>query len=86
MLAATLRHPWRPAHLHFMIRAAGSELLTTHVFRDGDASLDSDVVFGVRSSLVADYVEHAPGVAPVGGMVHTAFFTLAQSFVLARPD
>ena len=83
MLAATGRHPWRPAHLHFMIRASGYQSLTTHIFRDGDAYLDSDVVFGVRSSLIGDYVEHAPGVAPDGTVVETAFFTLDQVFVLA---
>ncbi len=84
MLAATGRHPWRPAHLHFMIRAAGYQPLTTHIFRDGDAYLDSDVVFGVRSSLVGDYAEHAAGVAPDGSVVGTAFFTLDQTFTLAR--
>ena len=84
MLAATGRHPWRPAHLHFMIRAAGYQPLTTHIFREGDAYLDSDVVFGVRSSLVGDYVEHAPGVAPDGSRIETAFFTLDQAFVLAK--
>ena len=85
MLAATGRHPWRPAHLHFLIRADGYEPLTTHIFRAGDPYLDSDVVFGVRSSLVGDYVEHAPGTAPDGSRVDTAFFTLDQRFVLARP-
>ena len=84
MLAATARHPWRPAHLHFMIGAAGYQSLTTHIFREGDAYLDSDVVFGVRSSLIGDYVEHAPGIAPDGSVVETAFFTLDQVFVLAR--
>ena len=84
MLAATGRHPWRPAHLHFMIRAAGYQPLTTHIFRDGDAYLDSDVVFGVRSSLVGDYVEHGPGTAPDGSVVDGPFFTLDQAFVLAR--
>lgn len=61
MLAATGRHPWRPAHLHFMIEAPGCERLITHVFRDGDAYLDSDVVFGVRQSLVADWTPQADG-------------------------
>jgi hydroxyquinol 1,2-dioxygenase len=37
LLAATRRHPWRPAHLHFKIDAPGYETLITHVFRDGDA-------------------------------------------------
>lgn len=61
MLMATNNHPWRPAHLHFRIQANGYETLVTHVFRDGDQYLDSDVVFGVRQSLIADWVEQADG-------------------------
>jgi hydroxyquinol 1,2-dioxygenase len=61
MLRATNRHPWRPAHLHFMITAPGYETLITHVFRKGDRYLDSDAVFGVRQSLVADWVEQPEG-------------------------
>ncbi len=61
MLRATKRHSMRPAHLHFMIEAPGYETLVTHVFRDGDAYLDSDAVFGVRQSLVADWVAQADG-------------------------
>ncbi len=64
MLVASGRHPWRPAHVHFMIRAEGHETLITHVFRRGDPYLDSDVVFGVRASLVADFVAHEPGSGP----------------------
>ncbi len=62
LLAATKRHPWRPAHLHFMISAPGHERLVTHVFREGDRYLDSDAVFGVRQSLVAEWVRQADGV------------------------
>jgi hydroxyquinol 1,2-dioxygenase len=61
MLKATKRHPWRPAHLHFMIKAPGYETLITHVFRNGDPYLDSDAVFGVRQSLVADWVKQPDG-------------------------
>lgn len=61
MLLATGRHPWRPAHVHFLIRAAGHETLVTHLFREGSDYLDSDVVFGVRNSLVAPMPEVAPG-------------------------
>jgi hydroxyquinol 1,2-dioxygenase len=56
------RHPWRPAHLHFKIEAPGYERLITHVFRDDDPYLESDAVFGVRSSLLAEWVRQ-PGCA-----------------------
>jgi hydroxyquinol 1,2-dioxygenase len=78
------RHPWRPAHLHFMITAPGYERLITHVFRAGDRYLDSDAVFGVRSSLVADWVRHDPGPAPDGGTSAVPFYTLDFDFVLNR--
>lgn len=61
MLRATKRHPWRPAHLHFMLSAPGYESLITHVFRNGDKYLDSDAVFGVRQSLIADWVQQPDG-------------------------
>ena len=61
LLKVTARHPWRPAHLHFKISAPGHETLITHVFRRGDPYLDSDAVFGVRESLITDWVEQADG-------------------------
>ncbi|WP_423199168.1 MULTISPECIES: intradiol ring-cleavage dioxygenase [unclassified Cupriavidus] len=82
MLAAIDRHPWRPAHLHFMITAPGYETLITHVFRNGDPYLDSDAVFGVRSSLVADWIRHEAGPTPDGGTSAKPFHTLAFDFVL----
>lgn len=83
MLLASGRHPWRPAHLHFMIRATGFETLITHIFRDPDPYLDSDVVFGVRSSLIGNFVRHDAGRAPDGSAMATPFFALEQDFVLA---
>ena len=61
LLKAAGRHPWRPAHLHFMIKAPGYETLITHVFRSDDPYLDSDAVFGVRQSLIADWVQQPDG-------------------------
>jgi hydroxyquinol 1,2-dioxygenase len=84
LLAALGRHPWRPAHLHFMITAPGYERLVTHVFRDGDRYLDSDAVFGVRSSLIADWIHREEGVAPDGTRMQSPFSTLAFDFVLNR--
>ena len=82
MLQALGRHPWRPAHLHFMITAPGYQRLVTHVFRQGDQYLDSDAVFGVRSSLVADWVHHASGRTPDGHTSALPFTTLDFAFVL----
>ena len=78
------RHPWRPAHLHFKISAPGFETLTTHVFREGGTYLDSDAVFGVRSSLIAEWVRHEPGATPDGGRSDVAFYTLDFDFVLNK--
>ncbi|MGB3436725.1 intradiol ring-cleavage dioxygenase [Achromobacter sp.] len=55
MMAATGRHIFRPAHLHFMIDAPGRQRLVTHLFNAGDPYLASDAVFGVKPSLVLHY-------------------------------
>lgn len=55
MLAALGRHPYRPAHMHFLITAPGFDTIVTHTFVDGDPYLDSDAVFGVKESLIADF-------------------------------
>src|SRR6266436_282492 len=52
LLAAMGRHPFRPAHVHFMISARGYRTLITHLFFDGDEYLQSDAVFGVKPCLV----------------------------------
>jgi len=65
-----------------VIVAPGYDRLVTHVFRHGDRYLDSDAVFGVRRSLVADWVRHAPGRAPDGQVSAMPFTTLDFEFVL----
>ena len=82
LLNATGRHPWRPAHLHFMIQAPGYATLVTHIFRDGDTYLDSDAVFGVRNSLIGDFQQHPAGATPDGQTSATPFHTLRYDFVL----
>ncbi|MGA0541736.1 intradiol ring-cleavage dioxygenase [Neotabrizicola sp. VNH66] len=56
MLAAIGRHPWRPAHMHFRLTAPGCKPLITHIFVGGDSYLTSDAVFGVKQSLIADFL------------------------------
>ena len=60
LLRATGRSPMRASHLHLMVLAEGYRTLVTHVFPRGDRYLDSDSVFGVRESLVADVHQQIP--------------------------
>ncbi len=61
MLAAVGRSPMRASHLHFMVTSPGMRRLVTHIFVRGDELLDSDSVFGVKDSLVKDFVEQTAG-------------------------
>lgn len=70
LLRAVGRHPWRPAHVHFLISAPGHRRLVTHIFLAGGRYLDSDAVFGVKPSLIVEPETR-------GGMLELAFdFTL----------
>ncbi|EKX67855.1 6-chlorohydroxyquinol-1,2-dioxygenase [Streptomyces ipomoeae] len=57
LLGATGRHPYRPAHIHFIASADGYAPVTTHIFVAGSDYLDSDAVFAVKKSLVQDFSE-----------------------------
>jgi protocatechuate 3,4-dioxygenase beta subunit len=57
LLAATGRHPNRPAHPHFIVAAPGYRPVTTHVFVADSPYLDSDAVFGVKESLIREVPE-----------------------------
>jgi hydroxyquinol 1,2-dioxygenase len=85
LLASAGRHPFRPAHVHFMVRAPGYADLVTHLFIDGDPYLDSDVVFGVKDSLVKKLERRtstqAAGVGPLGDREHSV---LSHAFRLAQ--
>lgn len=84
MLQALERHPWRPAHLHFKIEAESYERLITHIFRSDGPYLDSDAVFGVRSTLVSNWTSHPAGIAPDGSEPDQPYYTLHHDFVLNR--
>lgn len=55
LLRAQLRHPNRPAHLHFMVSKPGHKVLVTQVFADDDENLESDPVFGVTRRLIGRF-------------------------------
>ena len=58
--------------------------LVTHVFKAGDPYLDSDAVFGVKDSLIRDYVEHPAGQAPDGRQMDRPYRHLHYDFGLKR--
>lgn len=55
LLRAQLRHPNRPAHLHFMVSQPGHKVLITQVFADDDENLESDPTFGVTRRLIGRF-------------------------------
>ena len=57
MLDETGRPCFRPAHIHFILSADGYRTLTTHIFSEGDPNLESDPVFGVKDSLVIEFIK-----------------------------
>ena len=86
LLAATGRHPNRPAHLHFIVAAPGYRPVTTHVFVADSPYLDSDAVFGVKESLVRDVPEvDDPARAGELGLANP-FRTLTFDLTLLRAD
>jgi hydroxyquinol 1,2-dioxygenase len=84
MLEAVGRHPFRPAHLHFKIAAAGYKELTTHIFVAESEYLDSDAVFGVKETLIDEFPRHPAGIAPDGRVMETQYRTLNWDFRLPK--
>ena len=83
MLRAQGRHPFRPAHVHFMIAAPGFATLVTHIFIDGDPYLDSDAVFGVKDSLVRKLERREAGATPDESVLDHPFAIMTYVFRLA---
>ncbi len=55
LLTATRRHPYRPAHIHFIVSADGHVPVTTHAFVADSPYIDSDAVFAVKRSLIREF-------------------------------
>ncbi len=88
ILRACGRHPWRPSHLHYIVKAPGFRPLVTEIFPDDDPYLDEDTVFGVRSDLIMHYKERPASEFPDGmvlsGKVDEPFLHVAFDITLAR--
>lgn len=83
MLAATGRHPWRPAHIHMIVRADGYRTVTTHVFDATSEYLDSDTVFAVKPSLLRTFEERSPDDPQRPPGVEGPWVSLENDIVLA---
>jgi catechol 1,2-dioxygenase len=78
------RHPYRPAHIHFIVSAPGYQPIVTHLFDKDDPYLASDVVFGVKDSLVCEIDQHDdPRKAAQIGL-QNPFWSLQHEFKLVR--
>ena len=86
LLAATNRHPNRPAHLHFIVDAPGYRPVTTHVFVADSPYLDSDAVFGVKESLIRDVAEVDDPARAADLGLPNPFRTLTFDLSLLRAD
>lgn len=83
MLDAMGRHPNRPGHIHFIVSAPGYKTIVTHIFPSDTPYLDSDAVFGVKQSLIANFERHEPGATPTGEKLAVPFWTCEYDFRLA---
>jgi protocatechuate 3,4-dioxygenase beta subunit len=83
MLRAIGRHPYRPAHIHFIVSAPGHRSVVTHLFVAGDPYLTSDAVFGTKDSLVVDFVPNNSAEDAATHGVSAPFFTVNYDFVLS---
>jgi hydroxyquinol 1,2-dioxygenase len=83
MLAATGRHPWRPAHIHMIVRAPGYRTLTTHIFDSASDYLDSDAVFAVKDTLLREFVPRSVDDPKRPPGVDRDWFAVENDIVLA---
>ncbi|KAL5116981.1 hypothetical protein ACEQ8H_005066 [Pleosporales sp. CAS-2024a] len=49
------RHPFRPAHIHLMVSAAGYKPLITQLYPRDDKYVTNDTVFAVKDDLLLDF-------------------------------
>ena len=78
------RHPNRPAHLHYIIKADGFESLTTHIFDPDDPYIGSDAVFGVKESLLAKFEKVEDPVRAAELEFKDWFWQVKHDFILTR--
>lgn len=82
LLEAVGRHPWRPAHMHVIVRADGYRKLTTEIFVEDDRYIDEDAVFGVRDTLAVAFRRNDSAAAAAEHRITAPFFEVTYDFGL----
>ena len=83
MMTHTDISPMRPSHIHFLIDAPGHERLITHLFKKSCPFIETDVVYGVKAPLLAEFrLIPAGGTTPAGHIANQPFWLLEYDFVL----
>jgi hydroxyquinol 1,2-dioxygenase len=76
---------YRPAHVHFFVKATGFVPLITHLFEQGTPYLDTDHLFGTKKELVVPFSRHDGGTTPAGGVLDRPWIEARYDVVL-HPD
>ena len=84
LLRAMGRHPYRPAHIHFIVGAPGYKTVVTHFFSSDCAYLNSDAVFGVKKTLIGDFRKVDDALRARDAGFDGPFWELEANFVLSR--
>lgn len=87
LLRAAGRSPMRAPHLHFMVTAQGCRRLVTHIFVKEGRLLGYDAVFGVRPSLVKEFIVHEDGDPTPGDRdLHGQSWSQARFDIVLAPN
>lgn len=86
LLKVGARHNMRPAHIHFIVSAPGYKTIVSEIFAREDEYVEGDAVFGVKDSLLADFIEvDEPETAAKYG-VEAPFCRMNYDFVLVEGE
>jgi catechol 1,2-dioxygenase len=61
LLRVAGRHPFRPAHIHFIVSHPDYETLVTQVFVEGGEMVDTDVVFTASDNMLGRFERDSDG-------------------------
>jgi hydroxyquinol 1,2-dioxygenase len=86
LLAQLGRHPNRAAHIHAIVAADGYDTVITHIFEPNCQYLREDSVFGVKQSLLGNFikVEDRASVSAAGFDGNSFFWKVQADWVLTK--